>query len=138
MSADLCLLLCMCIVWGGVLIHRLTGGFVQGPLNRPVICVYQEEENMQAAENLIRKQFFIAPKQVKKVEGLARKKRVSAAAVVRMAIDAFHPDATAPVDDEELVAVVSDRLREALEETRQTRRRLQQTLRQLDRSEAVQ
>lgn len=86
---------------------------------------------MQTTENYVRKQYLIAPRQVKKIEGLARKKKVSATEVVRMAIDAFQPDSLLSQEEEELALLVSARLKEALAETKQTRRRLEKTLSQL-------
>ena len=57
---------------------------------------------MQTAENLVRKQYLIAPQQVEKLQLIAKKQKVSAAEVVRMAIDAFNPDVPAEINEDEL------------------------------------
>jgi len=85
---------------------------------------------MQSAENLIRKQYLIAPRQIEKIKVLAEKQKTSAAEVVRMAIDAFNPDV--PVEFElsesELFDLVSARLKEAIADTQETQKRLRKTL----------
>jgi molybdopterin/thiamine biosynthesis adenylyltransferase len=88
---------------------------------------------MQAAENLIRKQYLIAPHQIEKIKVLADKQKTSAAEVVRMAIDAFNPDVLhVPVEFElsesELFDLVSARLKEAIADTQETQKRLRKTL----------
>jgi len=83
---------------------------------------------MQAAENLVRKQFLIAPRQVEKVQLIAKNKKTSAAEVVRMAIDAFNPDLQTEIEETELFELVSARVKEAIAETQATRKRLTKTL----------
>lgn len=83
---------------------------------------------MQPAENLVRKQFLIAPRQINKLKLLADKQNTSAAEVVRMAIDAFNPDLPTDLNDSELFDLVSARVKEAIAETEATRKRLQETL----------
>ena len=83
---------------------------------------------MQAAENLVRKQYLIAPHQVDKLKSLASKQKTSAAEIVRMAIDAFNPDVPADLSESELFDLVSARVKEAIEDTVTTRKRLRKTL----------
>ncbi len=83
---------------------------------------------MQTAENLVRKQYLIAPQQVEKLQLIAKKQKVSAAEVVRMAIDAFNPDVPAEINEDELFNLVSARVKEAISETQATRKRLNETL----------
>ena len=86
---------------------------------------------MQTAEKLVRKQYLISPRQVKKLETLARNQKTSAAEMVRNAIDAFNPDAPTDMQESELLELVSARVQEAITNTRQTRNRLNKTLREL-------
>ncbi|MEA3466896.1 MAG: hypothetical protein U9R57_01570 [Thermodesulfobacteriota bacterium] len=83
---------------------------------------------MQAASDLVRKQYLIAPRQIKKLQLLAKKQKTSAAEVVRMAIDAFNPDVPAGMDESELFDLVSERVKEAIADTATTRKRLKKTL----------
>ena len=87
--------------------------------------------HMQAAEKLVRKQFLISPLQIKKIELLAKKQNTSAAAMVRNAIDAYNPDAPTDMEGLELLALVSERVRDAIVDTRNTRKHLDNTLRKL-------
>lgn len=83
---------------------------------------------MQAANNLVRKQYLISPTQVKKIELLAKKQKKSAAEMVRNAIDAFNPDVPIDMKESELFDLVSTRVREAIANTQETRDRLEKTL----------
>lgn len=83
---------------------------------------------MQGAENLVRKQYLIAPHQVEKLQILAKKQNTSAAEVVRLAIDAFNPDVPEELNESELFELVSSRVKEAIADTKTTRKRLQKTL----------
>ena len=83
---------------------------------------------MQAAENLVRKQYLIAPRQIEKLQVLAKKQKTSAAEIVRMAIDAFNPDVPAELNESELFDLVSARVKEAIADTAATRKRLNKTL----------
>jgi uncharacterized membrane protein len=83
---------------------------------------------MQAAENLIRKQFLIYPGQIEKIERLAKQENTSAAEMVRKAIDAYNPEIPADMGDHELMALVAARLKEAIADTVDTRRRVHAAL----------
>ncbi|MGB3212066.1 MAG: ribbon-helix-helix protein, CopG family [Desulforhopalus sp.] len=87
---------------------------------------------MQTAEKLVRKQFLISPKQVKKLELLAKKQNTSAAEMVRCAIDAYDIDASAGMEESELLDLVSTRVKEAIADTQKIRQRLDHTFRELN------
>lgn len=82
-------------------------------------------------KKLIRKQFLISSDQIKKLERLAKKEKTSAAEMVRNAIDAYDPDVPGNMDESELLALVSMRLKETIEETKTTRLHLDKTLKAL-------
>jgi len=84
------------------------------------------------AEKLVRKQFLLYPAQVKKMETLAKRENASVAELVRMAITAFDPDNTfSNMEESEMLSLVSANVKEALAETRRTRKHLDQTLEKL-------
>lgn len=86
---------------------------------------------MQTVENLVRKQFLIYPGQIEKIERLAKKENTSAAEMVRKAIDAYNPDIPEEMGESELMELVVARLKEAVEDTVHTRKRLNQALQEL-------
>jgi hypothetical protein len=86
---------------------------------------------MQTAEKLVRKQFLISPQQIRKLELLAKKQKTSAAEMVRCAIDAYDIDAPTAMTESELLALVSERVKEAIADTQKIRKRLDDTLREL-------
>ena len=86
---------------------------------------------MQVAEKLVRKQYLISPTQIKKIELLAKKHNTSAAEMVRNAITAYNPDVPTDMEDSELLELVSTRVKEAILDTRNTKKRLDETLKKL-------
>ncbi len=74
------------------------------------------------SETLVRKQFFISPAQVKKLESLSSTlKGRSAAQIVRDAIDAYDPDGELTLSQEqELLAIAHAKVKEAISRTEQT------------------
>jgi len=86
---------------------------------------------MQTAKNLVRKQYLISHSQAKKIERLAKKQKKSAAEMVRNAIDAFDPDVPVDMEESALFDLVSSRVKEAITDTQQTRKLLNETLRRL-------
>jgi len=68
---------------------------------------------------------------VKKIELLAKKNNTSAAAMVRNAITAYNPDVPTDMEDSELLELLSTRVKEAIIDTRNTRKRLDKTLKKL-------
>lgn len=87
---------------------------------------------MQPAHTLIRKQFFISESQTQKLDQIAKKQKKSAAEIVRLAIDAYDPDALNDMEESELMELVSIRLKETIADTQKTRKRLNKTLNKLE------
>lgn len=87
---------------------------------------------MQATQpsNLIRKQYLISVNQIEKLDRLAKEKKSSAAEIVRQAIDAYEPDLEG-MEASELLELVSVRVKEAIVDTKNTRNRLNKTLKKL-------
>ncbi len=83
---------------------------------------------MQTTENFVRKQYLVAPHQIEKIQVLAEKQNTSAAAVVRMAIDAFNPDMPPDLNESDLFTLVSAKVKEAIADTQATRKRLHKIL----------
>ncbi len=90
---------------------------------------------MPTAEKLVRKQFLIYPTQAKKIELIAKRQKISAAEMVRKAIDAFNPDATPDMADTDLLDLVRVRVKEAIKDTKKTRERLSAALNKLEAKE---
>ena len=86
---------------------------------------------MQAANKLIRKQYLISLGQASKLESLTQKHHKSEAEIVRNAIDAYNPDGLSSMEESELLALVTERVKEAIADTQQTRERLNKTFEQL-------
>ena len=86
---------------------------------------------MQTAQtsNLIRKQFLISNSQIKKLDRIARDKGFSSAEIVRQAIEAYDPDVE--MDTPELLELVAERVKEAIADTVKTRKRLNETLKNM-------
>lgn len=93
---------------------------------------------MQVAqtENLVRKQLMLSSTNIKKLERIAKEKKLSVASVVRSAIDSFNPDGT-DLETSELMELVSSRLKETIEDTANTRKRLDKTLTSLEQRGAL-
>lgn len=83
---------------------------------------------MQQAQKMMRKQYFIYPSQADKLRLLAEQHNISTAEVVRQAIDAFDPQAVNDMSEPELLALARSRIKEAIEETIATRKRVEMTL----------
>ena len=89
-------------------------------------------QQVQAHSPLVRKQFLVSEAQVGKLERLARSHGTSAAEIVRQAIDAYEPSDAKEMEAPELMALVKERLGEAIESTRQANRRVAEALSRLD------
>lgn len=87
------------------------------------------------SEKLVRKQYFVTPNNVEKLERLASDRGTSAAEIVRLAIDAYESNEPTELDAPELMELVSTRLKEAIRATKYTNRMVSQTLRALDQGE---
>lgn len=83
-------------------------------------------------QNLVRKQYLMSNENISKLQYLAQQQGTSSAQIVRLAIDAYDPDNQITLDEEdELMDLVAARLKEAIEDTRSTRQRLDETLSKL-------
>jgi len=73
-------------------------------------------------ETLVRKQFFISPENVAKLERLAKQfKGSSAAKIVRDAIDAYDPNGNLEdIEKDELIAIAHAKVKEAISKTEKT------------------
>ncbi len=80
---------------------------------------------------LVRKQILMTPRNVEKLDRLAKSRGASVAEIVRLAIDAYEPEQQPDPGADELVDLVSQRLKEAITQTQRTRRRLARTFKQL-------
>jgi len=80
---------------------------------------------------LVRKQFLISPEQAEKLSQLAEENKVSAAEIVRNAISAYNPDFSTDIEESELLDLVCARVKEAVVETRKTRKHLEKTLKRI-------
>jgi hypothetical protein len=81
---------------------------------------------------LMRRQYLVTEENIRKLEDISNAEGVSATEIVRRAIDAYHPNDTDDLAAPELMELVSKRLKEAIADTRQTRRRLNKTLNKLE------
>ena len=87
---------------------------------------------MKPHEKMVRKQFFLCPEQIKKLESIARKEGMSVSEIFRMAIDAYNSNITTDIIDPELLNLVSARVKTALADTKKINQKLQNTLKTLD------
>ena len=84
-----------------------------------------------ASNNLIRKQILVSSAQVEKLATLAETEGTSQAEIVRLAIDAFDPNKLNQVNETELLALVDERLKEAIDSTRAAATTVKKTLKKL-------
>ncbi len=89
------------------------------------------------SESLVRKQFFISPENVDKLEKLTAKLNgVSAAKIVRDAIDAYDPDGKQiEIKEKELLALAHSKVKEALEATERANQKMDACLKTLSKRE---
>lgn len=90
-------------------------------------------ETTPRSEKLVRKQFLISPRQIEKLNRLARDEGTSVAQMVRQAIDTYNPDTAAisGLDASELMELASERLKEAITSTQKANRAVTKTLKRL-------
>lgn len=85
-----------------------------------------------ASQNLVRKQYLMSDKNISKVNRLAKQNGTSSAQIVRLAVEAYDPDnELSLIEENELMELVSSRLKEAINDTRNTRKKLDKTLNRL-------
>lgn len=82
-------------------------------------------------QELIRKQFLVSTANVVKLEKLAKERGTSATDIVRLAIDAFDPEGFDGMAPDELMNLVSTRLKEAISSTQKANKKVTQTLKKL-------
>ncbi len=82
--------------------------------------------------NLVRKQYLMSAENISRIQQLAQKSGTSSAQIVRLAVDAYDPDNQISLNEEkELMELVSSHLKEAITQTRETRKKLDATLTKL-------
>lgn len=85
-----------------------------------------------ASEKMIRKQFLVSPSTAKRLERLAADRGTSASEIVRQAINAYDARTADAMGSNDLMELVSLRLKDAIKSTRQAHRAVAKTLRVLD------
>ncbi|MCP4413746.1 MAG: hypothetical protein GY808_14395 [Gammaproteobacteria bacterium] len=83
------------------------------------------------AEKLVRKQIMLSPNNIEKLEQISNVRGTSAAEIVRLSIDSYNPDSM-DIEESELMGLVCEKLKDAIQETSKTRRRLNKTLKRLE------
>jgi len=81
-----------------------------------------------STQPLIRKQYLVSQRNISKLERLAKRKGTSATAIVREAIEAYNPERFDVLGEQELMNLVSARLKDAITDTQSTRQKLNKTL----------
>ena len=79
-------------------------------------------------ENPLRKTYRITPEQFERLKTIANNSGTSLSAVVRDAIDAYHPDELLEAIDSELIEKVSKEIKSASIDTRDRLKRAKNTL----------
>ncbi|PCI67844.1 MAG: hypothetical protein COB38_09255 [Gammaproteobacteria bacterium] len=80
----------------------------------------------QIQTNLVRKQFLISESNIEKLNRIATQDNISAANVVRLAIEAYNPSEN--IDQPELMELVSSRLKEAISSTQKANQKISKIL----------
>jgi hypothetical protein len=94
---------------------------------------------MQTAhDELRRKNYMVSDSNIDKVDNIAKQAGLSSSAVIRLAIEAYEPQSANDLDTPELIELVSDRLKEAIESTRQANHKVAATLQTLENMESHQ
>ena len=87
---------------------------------------------MQQAQKLLRKQHLIYPSQAEKLRVWAEAENTSASEMLRRAIDAFDPNSAGDMSESELFELARVRVKEAIEDTIATRKRVEATLKEIE------
>lgn len=82
-------------------------------------------------ENLVRKQIMLSNANIRKLEKISSDNGVSVAEVVRMAVDSYNPSVE-DMGDQELMELVSQRLKDAIKETDRVSRRVKKTIKSFE------
>jgi hypothetical protein len=86
-----------------------------------------------ASEKLLRKRFLVSPSTARRLEHLAAVRGTSTSEIVRQAINAYDEKTADVMGSDELMAIVSLRLKEATKSTRHAHRAVTRTLMALER-----
>ncbi len=86
---------------------------------------------MARSAPLVRKQVLLSTDNIEKLETIASRGQSSVAEVVRNAIDYFDPDDMTS-ESNDLLEITSKKLKEAIDDTQRTRRRLNRTLKKIE------
>jgi hypothetical protein len=84
------------------------------------------------SEKMIRKQFLVSPSTARRLQRLAAARGTSASEIVRQAINAYDVNTSDAMGSDELMELVSLRLKDAIKSTRHAHRIVAKTLRTLD------
>ena len=85
-----------------------------------------------ASEKMIRKQFLVSPSTARRLERLAAARGTSASEIVRQAIDSYDLNSADAMGSDEMMELVSLRLKDAIKSTRRAHRTVAKVLRTLD------
>lgn len=85
-----------------------------------------------ASGKMVRKQFLVSQSTARRLERLAAARGTSASEVVRQAIDSFDLSTADAIGSDEMMELVSLRLKDAIKSTRRAHRTVSRTLRQLN------
>lgn len=86
---------------------------------------------MRSQSNLVRKQYLVSDQNIKKVNKIANARGTSAAEIVRLAIEAYDPDALDNMEAPELMELVSAKLKESISATQKTNRKVARVLKSM-------
>lgn len=81
-----------------------------------------------STEKMVRKQFLVPPSMATRLERLAVQHGISASEIVRRAVESYDPNDTEAMESEALMALVSERLKDAMWSTRKARRAAEEAL----------
>ena len=84
------------------------------------------------SEKMVRKQFLVSPSTARRLERLAAARGTSASEIVRQAINAYDVNTDDSMESDELMELVSLRLKDAIKSTRHAHRTVARALRTLD------
>lgn len=84
-----------------------------------------------AHQNLVRKQIMLSNSNIKKLKEISNDKGVSVAEVVRLAVENYDPS-EGSLAEKELMAIVSQRLKEAIKDTSRVRRKVNKTIKAME------
>jgi hypothetical protein len=84
-------------------------------------------QTTQQNKNLVRKQIMLSNSNISKLEKIASAHGSSMAEIVRLAVDRYDPNVE-ELGDQELMSMVSEKLKAAIKETQRVSRRVKKTV----------